>query len=223
MMLSDPHGRQPVLAAGVPLPEARAAVVMLHGRGAAAADMIALAEHLEMTGVAFLAPQAADFSWYPNRFLSPLARNEPWLGSALALVGRQLDAIDTAGIDRARTVLMGFSQGACLALEYAVRHARRYGGLAGLSGGLIGPPRTQWDYGGRLDGTPAFLGCSDVDPHIPVERVQETAGVLARLGARVTERLYPGMGHMVNADEIAHVRALIAGASGRGEGADPAR
>jgi phospholipase/carboxylesterase len=222
-MKTDPHGRQPVRTAGAPLAEARAAVVMLHGRGASADDMIALADHLEAPGVAFLAPDAAGYAWYPNRFLAPLDSNEPWLGSALALVGRQLEAIEAAGLGHARTMLMGFSQGACLALEYAARHPPRYGGLAGLSGGLIGPPRTEWNYGGSLDGTPAFLGCSDVDPHIPVERVQETSAVLTRLGARVTERLYPGMGHIVNADEIAHVRALIARLPGDGAATVPAR
>jgi phospholipase/carboxylesterase len=210
-MLTDPHGRQPVRTAGASVSAARAAVLMLHGRGASAGDMLGLVEHLAMPDIAFLAPEAAGSTWYPHPFLAPLERNEPWLTSALALVKRQIEAIAAAGLDRSHVVLMGFSQGACLALEYAVRDARRYGGLAGLSGGLIGPPRTRWDYDGSFDGTPVFLGCSDADPHIPVERVQESARVLTRLGARVTERLYPGMGHMVNADEIAHVRALIAG------------
>lgn len=162
-MTRDPHGGAPVAAAGTPLADARAVVILLHGRWGSAADILALGEHLGLDGAAYLAPQAAGASWYPYSFLAPAAQNEPWLASALELVGA---LVEKAGAPE-RTVLAGFSQGACLALEFAARHARRYGAVIGLSGGLIGPPGTPRAYGGTFGGTPCFLGCSDVDPHIP--------------------------------------------------------
>jgi predicted esterase len=137
-------------------------------------------------------------------------RNEPWLSSALRVIGALLERLAEAGFGPERVALLGFSQGACLGLEYAARHARRYAGVIGLSGGLIGPEGTPRDYPGSLAGTPAFLGCSDVDPHIPLARVRETTAVLRRLGAAVTERIYPGMGHLINEDEIPFVRGLLA-------------
>jgi predicted esterase len=165
---------------------------------------------LEAPGIAYLAPQAANNTWYPYPFTQPLQRNEPWLSSALARVGEMLARIEQAGIPAERTYLLGFSQGACLSLEYAARHARRYGGVFGLSGGLIGPDGTPRDYAGSLDDTTVFLGCSDVDFHIAKERVLESAEVFRRLGAAVTVRLYPGMGHTINDDEIAFVRQILA-------------
>lgn len=212
----DPHAGQPVRHAGEPLATARAAVVMLHGRGATAESILDLAGPLATSGVAFLAPQAAGGGWYPYRFMEPIELNQPWLGSALATVGRVLDHLAAAGVAADRTVLLGFSQGACLALEYAARNGRRYGGVVGLSGGLIGPPGTRWDYPAALAGTPVFLGCSDVDFHIPKERVDESAGVLRGLGAEVVERIYPGMGHTVNQDEVDWVRGLLAGLTAGG-------
>ena len=205
----DPHAGQPVLHAGVPLAEARLAVIMAHGRGAAADDMIALAGALRVEDVAFLAPQAADYAWYPYPFMSPIDANEPWLTSALNKIESLVADAAGAGLGADRVVLMGFSQGACLSLEFAARHARRYAAVAGLSGGLIGPPGTPREYPGSLDGTPVFLGCSDIDAHIPLARVQESADVFRRMGAAVDERIYRGMGHTVNADEIAAVRALL--------------
>jgi len=205
----DPHGGQPVRAAGVPLAEARAAVVMVHGRGASAESILELAPLLADGNVAFVAPQAAGGQWYPYGFMEATARNEPGIGSGMRAIARLLDALQTAGIPPERTILLGFSQGACLATEFAARHARRYGGVACLSGGLIGPDGTSRDYAGSLDGTPVFLGCSDVDFHIPAARVRESADVLRRLGGEVTMRLYPGMGHTVNEDEIAAVRAMV--------------
>lgn len=205
----DPHAGQPVYAAGVPLAEARLAVVLLHGRGVGADDMLGLAGELQVPGAAFLVPQAAGSTWYPQRFLAPLEANEPWLSSALAKVdGVVTQAAEVVG-GHARVLVGGFSQGACLALEYVARHARRYAGVAGLSGGLIGPPGMPRAYPGSLDGTPVFLGCSDRDPHIPVASVDEAAQVLDELGAVVTRRIYPGMGHTVNADEIEHVRNML--------------
>lgn len=209
-MVDDPHAGQPVRSAGTPLETADAAVVMLHGRGATAEGMLQFAADLDGEGVAFLALQAANRTWYPDRFVAPIERNEPHLSSALDAVGRVLDEVAEAGIPIERTMLLGFSQGACLASEYVARNARRYGGLAVLSGGLIGPAGTPRDYEGSLEGTPVFLGCGDDDPHIPIERVHETRDVLAELGADVTEQVYEGMGHGVVEDELDHVRDLLA-------------
>jgi predicted esterase len=202
-----------ILAVGEPLKTARAAMVLIHGRGATADSILSLADALDRPGFAFLAPQAPGNVWYPNSFLAPLDSNEPYLTRALETVGATIKQLEDAGITAERTVLLGFSQGACLALEYAARNARRYGGLAGLSGGLIGPDGTPRDYAGSLAGTPVFLGCSDVDFHIPAARVRESAAVLRDLGGDVTDILYPGMGHTVNQDEIDHVRAIMAGLS----------
>lgn len=219
---SDPHRGQPVLAAGAPLsPEVPGAVVMVHGRGATAESILELAAEFRRPDLAYLAPQAAGFAWYPYSFLAPLPQNEPWLTSALGLLGSVLDHLEEQGVPPERTVLLGFSQGACLASEFAARNAGRFprglGGLVALSGGLIGPPGTPRQYPGTLAGTPVFLGCSDRDPHIPKPRVDESAEVLAEMGAEVTERIYPGLGHTVNEDELEHVRALL-GRLGEGRG-----
>jgi predicted esterase len=203
------HQGNPILRAGKSLEEAEAAMVMLHGRGASARDILALSEELRGEKFAYLAPQAANFTWYPYSFLAPIERNEPWLSSALNLVAEVLNQISEAGVPAERTILLGFSQGACLASEYVARNPRRYGGLVAFSGGLIGPEIKKWEYSGTLEGTPVFLGCSDVDPHIPKERVQETAEVFTEMGAQVTANLYPGMGHTVNRDEIKHAREIM--------------
>lgn len=209
MTVDDPHGDQPVLRAGAALAGARLAAILVHGRGAGADDMLGLAAELRLDDVAFLAPQAAEYTWYPNRFMSPIASNEPWLTSALKKVESLIAAAGAAGIGPERVVLLGFSQGACLASEFAARHARRYAAVIALSGGVIGPPETPRDYAGSFDGTPAFFGCSDVDPHIPVGRVRESAEIYRRMGAAVDERIYPRMGHTVNRDELDAVRALL--------------
>ena len=208
--IARPHQGQPVRSAGAPLDQARVAMVMVHGRGARAEDILTLVDELSQPGCAYLAPQAAENTWYPNRFLDPIASNEPWLSSGLAAVGDVLAQVTLAGIPAERTLLLGFSQGACLALEFAARNARRYGGVVGLSGGLIGPDGTPRNYAGLLAGTPVFLGCSDVDPHIPRERVYHTAEVLRQLGAEVSLRLYRNMDHAVNHDEIKFVRDMLA-------------
>jgi predicted esterase len=199
----------PVYAAGTPLEEANAATILVHGRGASARDILSLTQLWQADGIAYLAPQAAGATWYPHRFMEPLELNEPWLSSALALLGDLVAEIGAAGIPPERTILLGFSQGACLATEFAARNARRWGGVVGLSAGLIGPDGTPRDYPGTLDGTPVFLGCSDIDFHIPKERVVESADILKRLGGDVTMRLYPGMGHEVNQDEIAWIQDLL--------------
>ncbi|MHB1225193.1 MAG: alpha/beta hydrolase [Gemmatimonadaceae bacterium] len=205
----DPHADQPVATAGPPLAAARAAVVMVHGRGATAESILTLAPELRTDDVAYLAPQAGGGAWYPYGFMAPMDRNEPGISSGLKAIGRVIAHAEAAGIPAGRILLLGFSQGACLATEYAARHARRYLGVAALSGGLIGPDGTPRDYPGSLDGTPVFLGCSDVDGHIPAARVRDSAEVLRLLGGDVTMRLYPGMGHTVNADEIDAVRAML--------------
>jgi phospholipase/carboxylesterase len=204
------HQDQPIHSTGEPLNRAHAAMVLLHGRGASAEDILTLVPELDHPGFAYLAPQAANGTWYPYPFMSPLASNEPWLSSALQVVADALAQVAAAGIPPARTLLLGFSQGACLAVEFAARHARRYGGVAGLTGGLIGPDDTPRDYAGSLAGTPVFLGCSDVDVHIPKARVELTAQVLERLGGQVTMRFYPNMGHAINGDEIDFVRGIKA-------------
>ncbi|MFL5734123.1 MAG: alpha/beta hydrolase [Chloroflexia bacterium] len=210
-MDSKLHKGQPVPAAGAPLEEARAAMLMVHGRGATARDMLTLAEELGRPDYAYVAPQAAGNTWYPYSFLAPIEDNEPWLSSALETVGGVLARIEEAGIPAERIIVLGFSQGACLALEFAARNARRYGGLVGLSGGLIGPDGTPRDYARSFEGTPVFLGCSDVDPHIPKERVAHSEEVLRRMGGEVTARLYANMGHTVNRDEIEFMRGMMEG------------
>jgi predicted esterase len=205
----DPHGAQPLFTAGSPLDEAHAAVIMVHGRGASAESILTLAPALQGEGVAYLAPQAGGGTWYPYGFMSPMERNEPGISSGMRAIARAVEQASDAGVPAERLILLGFSQGACLASEFVARNARRYGGLAVLSGGLIGPEGTPRDYPGALDGTPVFLGCSDIDGHIPAARVRESAEVLRRLGGDVDMRLYPGMGHLVNDDEIAAVRAML--------------
>ena len=205
----DPHAGQPVLATGVPLERAFGAVVMVHGRGATARDILEIADVLPQDGVSFLAPQAAHNSWYPRSFLADFAQNEPWYTSAHNTIARMLARVAEAGIPTDRTILLGFSQGACLALEFVARNARRYGGVVGFSGGLAGPDGTSRDYAGSLDGTPVFLGCSDTDFHIPKARVEETAEVLTRMGGIVTMRIYPGMGHTINREELQFAREMV--------------
>lgn len=211
----DPHHNQPVETAGQSLAGAQAAVILLHGRGATAASILMLAQELDQPAFAYLAPQAAGYTWYPQSFLAPIEQNEPNLSSALALVDDVLRRATGAGVPRERTILLGFSQGACLATEYAARNAGRYGGVVAFSGGLIGPPGTPRDYEGAFEDTPFFFGCSDVDPHIPVERVYESAEVVEAMGATVTTRIYPGMGHTVNEDELEAVRQMMAALTGQ--------
>jgi len=203
------HEHQPVHRAGSAISGARLVAILLHGRGARAEDMLALSGEFTAPDVAYLAPQAAGHTWYPYSFLAPIEQNEPNLSSALSLIARLLQDLEQQNVTSERIVLLGFSQGACLTLEFAARHARRYAAVVALSGGLIGPSGTPRNYSGALGATPVFLGCSDVDIHVPVQRVHESAEVFRRMGAVVNERIYPGMGHTVNRDEIDAVDALL--------------
>ena len=209
--MSHPHGGQPVLHAGLPLADARAAVIMIHGRNASARNILDLVPLLDRPDRAYLAPAAANNTWYPLSFLAEIQQNEPFLSSALQRVDELVAEVVKSGIDRARIVILGFSQGACLASEFVYRHPSKYGGLVAFSGGLIGPPGTRFDAPGDFARTPMFFGCSDVDAHVPKARVDESAAALSRMGAAVTERIYPGMGHLISEDEILHARAVLDG------------
>jgi phospholipase/carboxylesterase len=204
-----PHAGGKILTRGN-LETAAGAAILLHGRGATADSILTLADEIAIASVAYLAPQAAGRSWYPYRFLEPLARNEPWLSAALSVVEDIVVTLLARGFAAERVALLGFSQGACLSLESGVRHPRRYGGIVALSGGLIGPPGTDWPSSSMLAGTPVFLGCGDRDDHIPVSRVRESEQVYVRAGARVSAVIYPGMPHIVNEDELEHVRGIFA-------------
>ena len=207
--IDGPHNGAPVLHSGAGWESAQAAIIALHGRGAGAYDILSLADMVARPNWARVAPQAAGATWYPMSFMTPVEQNEPYLSSALALVTALRDAVLAAGVPQSRILLMGFSQGACLALESAARLGGRWGGAAALSGGLIGHAVDETAYADSLEGTPVFIGCSDVDPHIPVRRVLESETALSDRGAVVTTQLYPGMGHTVNEDELAHLRSLM--------------
>lgn len=204
----QPHAGQPVATAGARLEDADTAMILVHGRGATSASILTLADALERPHVAYLAPQAAGQTWYPYSFLAPIADNEPGLSSALTMLADLVEKV-TSKVTAQRTLVLGFSQGACLTLEFVARHPARYGGVIGLTGGLIGPPGTPRDYDGTFAGAPVFLGASDPDPHVPWRRIEETAGVLRGMGAEVTLRRYPGMAHIVNDDELAAVRRMV--------------
>ena len=195
---------------GAPPASARLTMILVHGRGASAADILGIADEIAADDIAFIAPDAPGRTWYPYSFLVPLEQNEPFLSAALATLDAIVDSLGRQAVPPERVGFLGFSQGACLSLEYVARHAKRYAAVIGFSGGLIGPPGTPRAYAGSLDGTPVFLGCSDVDPHIPLARVHESRAVLTGIGARVDERIYPGMGHTINRDELDAARALLA-------------
>jgi phospholipase/carboxylesterase len=198
-----------LISAGAPLGSARGAAILVHGRGATAQGMLSLTDAFDMEDIAYVAPQAPSGSWYPHSFLAPIARNEPDLSEALGTLASAIEDLRRQGMPDEKIVLIGFSQGACLALEFAARNARRFGGVIGLSGGLIGPEGTSRDYAGSLSGTAVFLGCSDVDFHIPLERVHESARAPKALGGDVTEIIYPGMDHTIVQDELEHAKAIL--------------
>jgi len=208
-MNGDPHRDGPIRQFGKPLAEAAGAVVLLHGRGSSAEDILTLASDLYLPQLVYLAPQAVGNSWYPNSFLAPLAENEPWLTSALKKVATTVQMAHDAGIPADRVVIAGFSQGACLATEFVAGHPRRYAGLIAFSGGLIGPPGADLSHQGDLAGTPAFLSSGDPDPHVPWQRVQQSAGILAEMGAAVTSRRYPNRPHTIGSEEIEVAEKLI--------------
>lgn len=207
--MTDPHADQPVVRAGPASERARGSLVMIHGRGASAESILSLYPALGVEGLAAVAPQAANHTWYPYSFLSLIEQNQPYLDSALKKIDTVVTSLVDAGVPESKIALLGFSQGACLTSEYVARHPRRYGAVMVLTGGLIGPPGTPRNYPGSLDGTPVFIGSSDPDPHIPFERVLETEVVLGRMGAKVEVRRYPGMPHTVDEDEIEACRALL--------------
>ncbi len=204
--LWGPHLGQPILVMGNPRRPPRAAVIGLHGRGETAMAALWLHRQLACPDVIFVAPQAAHGSWYPGTFTMSPESNEPYLSSALALLARIQHRLAAIGLPPERTVWLGFSQGGCLVLEYVVRHPRRYGGVAALSSGLMGTRETA---GGSLAGTPVFLGCSQADFHVPRRHVERTAQVLREMGGAVRLRLYPGLDHAVNRDEIREIRGMV--------------
>jgi predicted esterase len=209
----EPHGSQTLVREGKPLGTAPV-LIMVHGRGAGPKNILDLAPRLNRPGFTLLAPAAAGNTWYPYSFMAEIEKNEPGLSSALDTLSRVVDDVTSAGVPSERIVLLGFSQGACLTSEFAARNARRFGGVIVFTGGLIGPEGTPRDYAGSFDGTPIFLGCSDVDNHVPKTRVDETAAVFTRMGAIVDERIYPGMGHLVNDDEIAAAQEILDNVAG---------
>ena len=205
----DPHANQPVRHVGAPLAEAKGAVVLLHGRGGSAEDILSLAQPLYRDGLAYLAPQAAGHTWYPNSFLAPREANEPYLSSALAKVGSVIAELEAAGIKRDRILIAGFSQGACLATEFVASNPARYASLIAFTGGLIGPPDANLHHEGSLVGTPALFLSGDPDPHVPWQRVQASAAELERMGALITARRYPGRPHTITAEEVDLARTFV--------------
>ena len=206
----QPHAGQPILRAGAEPASAQAAMIMIHGRNAAPANILELAPVLDRPEFLYVAPAAAGGTWYPFSFMEVRAKNEPGISSGLFVIELLVNQLIAGGFPPQRIMLLGFSQGACLTSEFSIRHPRPYGGVMVLSGGLIGPPGTTWDdVTASLDGTPVFLGCSDVDSHIPAERVLESEAVFRRLGATVTRKLYPGMGHTIISDEISHIQQVM--------------
>jgi len=203
------HQTYNYLKSGASLPDAEKVMILVHGRGATAQRILSLSTHFDQPGMAFMAPQATDNTWYQHSFLVPIAQNEPYLSSALAVLKALVDQVLVHGVRSQNIYLLGFSQGACLSLEFAARHATTYGGIFGLSGSLIGSPNTPREYAGNFGGTPVFLGCSDTDSHIPKQRVLETADVFGKMGASVTTKLYPNMPHTIIEDEIRIVNGIL--------------
>jgi predicted esterase len=204
-----PHAGQPLATAGAPLGTSPVVMILVHGRNAAPQNILSFVPAFARPDITYLAPAAAGGTWYPLSFMADKEKNEPGISSGLWVLEQLVQYVVRAGVRKDRIVLVGFSQGACLTSEFAASHADRYGGVVLYSGGLIGPPGTTWNYPGSLGGTPVFLGCSDVDAHVPKSRVDESAAVFQRMGATVTEQIYPGMGHLVNEEELAFTRTLL--------------
>ncbi|HLK20675.1 MAG TPA: dienelactone hydrolase family protein [Bryobacteraceae bacterium] len=208
-MNSDPHKDTGVLHFGKPLNEAQGAVVLLHGRGGSAEDILSIARLLNLPDLAYLAPQAASNTWYPNSFLAAVEQNEPWLTSALRKVESTVRMANDGGVSTDRITIAGFSQGACLTSEFVARHPQRYAAAIAFTGGLIGPPGADLSHTGDLAGTPAFFGSGDPDPHVPWQRVQESAAIFEKMNAAVTLRRYPHRPHTISREEIAEAAQLM--------------
>lgn len=206
---SGPHQKEKIIYAGAKPEKAAAAMILIHGRGATAESILMLADEFEGDNILYAAPQAAGFQWYPYSFLAPTDRNEPGLSSGLQVIFNIIRDLESKGIPRKKIIIAGFSQGACLASEFVARHPDRYGGLIAFSGGLIGDEVSAPSYQGSLNGTPCFLGCSNIDPHIPMERVHESENILREMGADVLAKIYKGMGHTINVDEIDEAQKII--------------
>ena len=201
--------KKDIRSAGVDIQKGKKLLVMVHGRGGTAEDILGLAEHLQADSFALVAPQATGNTWYPYSFMAPVSANEPWLSSAIDLLQEVVQDAIKSGIEEKDIYFLGFSQGACLALEFAARHAKRYGGVIAFTGGLIGKDVDRAAYSGKFDGMPVFIGSSNPDPHVPVTRVEETEKVLKEMGAAVVVKIYNGMGHTINADEIEHAKGIL--------------
>ncbi len=206
---SGPHQNQQIVTGGVDIDEAKIAMILIHGRGASAQSMLMFADEFEEDNIHYRAIQAKGHTWYPRSFMAPREMNQPGIKSGLQVIYDQIVDLNNKGIPTNKIVLLGFSQGACLTTEFAARHPQRYGGIIGFSGGLIGENVNTQNYQGSMEQTPVFLGCSDRDPHIPQERVDLTEEVFRKIGANVTKKIYVGMGHTVNQDEIDHVNQIL--------------
>lgn len=191
-----------IVTAGKKLGEADKVLIMIHGRGGSAEDILSLASHLSVDDFALLAPQATNHTWYPYSFMAPPAQNEPWLSSALSVLEEIVADVARAGIPANQIYFLGFSQGACLTLEFVTRNAKQYGGVVAFTGGLIGDKIYPENYKGSFNGTPVFIGSSNPDMHVPVERVYATANIMRDMQADITEKVYLNMGHTINQDEI---------------------
>ena len=200
-----------IVTAGAPIHKAGKALLMLHGRGANAQDILSLSQYLTVETFALLAPQATNNTWYPHSFIAPITQNEPWLSSALEVIKDIVKDINQNNINNENIYLLGFSQGACLALEFAARNATKYGGIIAFSGGLIGDKIYTENYNGHFAATPVFIGSSNPDFHIPVERVRNSAKILKEMNAQVTEKIYDNMGHTINEDELAYANKILNG------------
>ncbi len=209
MTIQGPHQNPTVYSGGVALEDATSAMILIHGRGATAQSILPLGQQFNVENMALIAPQARGNQWYPFSFLNPMSDNQPGIDSAMQMLADLVAHVENAGIPTNKIVIGGFSQGACVSSEFVARNAKCYGGLLVFSGGLIGPPGTPRDYSGDLAGTPVFIGCSDVDFHIPVERVHETADVLTKMGATVNKKIYPQMGHTIIQDELEQAQLVL--------------
>jgi len=208
-MSDHPHENEEILFEGVDINSAKSAMILIHGRGATPESILTLTKEFKADNYIYAAPQANGNTWYPYSFLSPIETNEPGLSSGLKVIDKLFNKLNDAGIPNKEIILLGFSQGACLTLEYSARNAKYYKGVIGLSGGLIGEFIDEKRYSGSFENCPVFLGCSNIDPHVPEERVNQTAEVMEELGASVTKRIYKGMGHTINEDEINFIHNLL--------------